>query len=95
MLKEEIIELSALFKVLGDPTRISILSTLFDKERPVSEIAEILEKTPSAISHQLKTLKQAKLVKSRSEGKTRIYSLDDDHVYTVFNQGLEHIRENE
>ena len=85
--------LAELFKVLGDPTRVRILWTLLNKELCVYEIATLLDMSQSAISHQLKTLKQAKLVKYRREGKTRYYSLDDDHVYTIFNQGYNHISE--
>ena len=91
--EKELAELSDLFKVLGDPTRIRILWALFNKELCVYEIATLLDMSQSAISHQLKTLKQAKLVKYRRDGKTRYYSLDDNHVYTIFNQGLEHISE--
>ncbi len=91
--EQKLSELAELFKVLGDPTRVRILWTLFNKELCVYEIATLLDMSQSAISHQLKTLKQAKLVKYRREGKTRYYSLDDDHVYTIFNQGYNHISE--
>ena len=92
---ERLADLAELFKILGDPTRVRILSSLFGDELSVNEISEELNMSQSAISHQLKTLKQAKLVKYRPEGKTRYYSLDDDHVYTIFNQSFEHISEKE
>lgn len=93
LLDSDLYDLAELFKVLGDPTRVRILWALFKEERSVKDIAELLEMTQSAISHQLKILKQAKLVKNRREGKTIFYSLADNHIYTIFNQGLEHILE--
>lgn len=91
---DEIIgDLSELFKVFGDPTRIKILYALFDSEMCVCDISELLEMTQSAISHQLRTLKKARLVKFRKEGKTVFYSLDDDHVRYIFDIGLRHIKE--
>ncbi len=86
-------DLAELFKVFGDSTRIQILYTLFDREYPVGELASALEMTQSAISHQLRILKQNNLVKGRREGKSVFYSLDDDHVKTIIAQGLEHIGE--
>ena len=91
--KELLYGLSEFYKIFGDETRLRILDVLLNKPLCVNEISEALDVSQSAISHQLKTLKQAKLVKYRREGKTRYYSLDDDHVYTIFNQGLEHISE--
>ncbi len=91
--EEDLSELADLFRVFGDSTRIRILWSLIDNERSVSEIADIVELTPSAVSHQLRLLKQAKLVKNRREGKTMFYSLDDNHVYMIFDQGLAHILE--
>ena len=85
--------LAELFKVFGDSTRMRILCALFESELSVSEISELLEMSQSAISHQLRVLKQAKLVKNRRDGKIIYYSLADDHVYTIFNQGLSHILE--
>ena len=77
-----------LFKVFGDPTRVRILFALFQQE-----IANRLGMTQSAISHQLRILKQARLVSSRREGKSIFYALADDHIYTIFRQALEHIAE--
>ncbi len=93
MLKENTIqELSELFKVLGDGTRINILRALALNEMCVCDIAALLCMSQSAISHQLRTLKNARLVKFRREGKVIYYSLDDEHVEQMFNQGLEHIK---
>ena len=85
--------LADLFKVFGDPTRIRILYALSVEELCVQDIADRLSMTQSAISHQLRILKQNKLVKSRREGKSIFYSLADDHVRTIINQGREHIEE--
>ncbi|NLP28827.1 MAG: helix-turn-helix transcriptional regulator [Clostridia bacterium] len=91
---EEILyDLSDLFKVFGDTTRIKILCALFQAEMCVCDIAALLNMTQSAISHQLRVLKQARLVKFRKEGKVVYYSLDDDHVKSIFDQGLNHISE--
>lgn len=89
----ELYDLSELFKVFGDSTRIRILFVLFEAEVCVCDLAEALNMTQSAISHQLKILKQNKLVKSRREGKSVFYSLADDHVRTIISMGLEHIEE--
>ena len=86
-------DLAELFKVFGDSTRIRILFVLFESEVCVCDIAESLNMTQSAISHQLKILKQSKLVKARRDGKTVYYSLADDHVYKIIEQGLEHVEE--
>lgn len=91
--EERLYDLAELFKVFGDTTRIRILYVLFESEMCVCDIAELLSMTQSAISHQLRILKQARLVRSRREGKTVFYSLDDDHVRTVIGQGMEHIEE--
>jgi Predicted transcriptional regulators len=90
---EELYDLAELFRVFGDTTRIRILYALFEEEMCVCDIAEILSLTPSAISHQLKFLKQFRLVKSRRDGKTVYYSLGDDHVRTIIDIGREHIEE--
>jgi len=90
---EELYDLAELFKVFGDSTRIRILYALFEQEMCVCDIAQVLNMTQSAISHQLRILKQNRLVKSRREGKTVFYSLADDHVTTIINQGIDHIRE--
>ena len=86
-------DLADLFKVFGDSTRLRILCALFNCEQCVQHIADELGMTHSAISHQLRFLKQNKLVKSRRSGKTVFYSLADEHVKRIFNQGLEHIQE--
>ena len=89
----ELYDLAELFKVFGDSTRIRILFVLFEAEVRVCDLAHVLNMTQSAISHQLKILKQNKLVKSRREGKSIFYSLADDHVRTMIAQGREHIEE--
>lgn len=91
---EEILyDLAELFKIFGDSTRIKILYVLFESEMCVCDIAQLLGMTQSAISHQLRALKQSKLVKYRREGKTVFYSLADGHVRTILGQGMEHISE--
>ena len=87
----ELYDLAELFKVFGDSTRIRILFVLFEAEVCVCDLAKVLNMTQSAISHQLRILKQNKLVKSRREGKSIFYSLADDHVRTIINQGRDHI----
>ncbi|GFI26190.1 transcriptional repressor SmtB [Lachnospiraceae bacterium] len=89
----ELYDLAELFKVFGDSTRIRILFVLFEAEVCVCDLAETLQMTQSAISHQLRILKQNKLVKSRREGKSVFYSLADSHVRTIIDQGREHIEE--
>ncbi|MGN0131592.1 MAG: ArsR/SmtB family transcription factor [Lachnospiraceae bacterium] len=89
----ELYNLAELFKVFGDSTRIRILFVLFEAEVCVCDLAQALNMTQSAISHQLKILKQNKLVKSRREGKSVFYSLADGHVRTIIAQGREHIEE--
>lgn len=91
--EELLYDLAELYKVFGDSTRIRILYVLFEAEMCVCDIAQVLSMTTSAISHQLKVLKQAHLVKYRREGKTVFYSLSDDHVRSILDQGLEHISE--
>ena len=90
---EKLYDLAELFKVFGDTTRIKILYALFEEEMCVCDIAELLNMTQSAISHQLRVLKQARLVKFRKEGKVVYYSLDDNHINQIFNCGLCHIEE--
>lgn len=91
--EEELYDLAELFKVFGDSTRIRILFVLFQSEVCVCDLAETLNMTQSAISHQLRILKQSRLVKSRREGKSVFYSLADGHVRTIIAQGREHIEE--
>ena len=89
----ELYDLAELFKVFGDSTRIRILFVLFEAEVCVCDLAKVLNMTQSAISHQLRILKQNKLVNSRREGKSVFYSLADGHVRTIIAQGREHIEE--
>lgn len=94
MPEEEILyDLAELFKVFGDSTRIKILYVLFESEMCVCDIAQLLNMSQSAISHQLRVLKQSQLVKYRREGKTVFYALSDNHVRTIINQGMEHVGE--
>ena len=90
---EILYDLAELFKIFGDSTRIKILYVLFESEMCVCDLAQLLGMTQSAISHQLRSLKQSKLVKYRREGKTVFYSLADGHVRTILDQGMEHISE--
>ena len=91
--EEQLYDLADLFKIFGDTTRIRILYVLFESEMCVCDIAQLLDMGQSAISHQLRVLKQSKLVKSRREGKTVFYSLDDEHVRQIIDCGMEHISE--
>ena len=91
--EDTLYDLSELFRIFGDSTRIRILYVLFEAEMCVCDIAALLGMTQSAISHQLRALKNARLVKARREGKTVFYSLADDHVKTIIDQGLEHVAE--
>ncbi len=90
---EYLYDLADLFKVFGDSTRIKIIFALFTEEMCVCDIAALLNMSQSAISHQLHVLKQARLVKYRKEGKVVYYSLNDDHIKTILDQGLNHIME--
>lgn len=92
-IEENLYDLAELFKVFGDTTRIKILYALFASEMCVCDIAFLLNMTQSAISHQLRVLKQARLVKYRKDGKVVYYSLDDEHIKQIFDQGLIHINE--
>ena len=94
MPEEEVLkELADFYKVFGDATRIKILYVLLQSEMCVCDLAELLNMTQSAISHQLRILKQMKLVKNRREGKTVYYLLADGHIQTIISQGMEHIGE--
>lgn len=88
-----VISLAEFFKVFGDATRIKILNALFSSEMCVCDIAALLGMNQSAISHQLRTLKQARLIKNRRDGKVVYYSLDDEHIKQIFDQGLNHVKE--
>ena len=91
--EDDLFDLAELFKVFGDSTRIRILFVLLEAEVCICDLAEALNMTQSAISHQLAILKRNKLVKSRREGKSVFYSLSDDHVRTIISQGMDHISE--
>ena len=90
---EHFFDLAEFFSVMGDSTRIKILYLLFEGEMCVCDISEKLGMSMSAISHQLRVLKNARLVKYRKQGKSVFYSLHDDHVKTIINMGVEHIEE--
>ena len=91
--EDTLYDLTELFRIFGDSTRIRILYVLFESEMCVCDIAALLGMTQSAISHQLRALKNARLITSRREGKTVFYSLADDHVKTIIDQGMEHVSE--
>lgn len=90
---DKLIDLSELFKIFGDSTRVKIINVLLGNELCVNEIAEITNVSQSAVSHQLKLLKSSKLVKYRKEGNMTYYSISDDHVEKIFRMGCEHINE--
>lgn len=91
--EESLYDLAEFFKVFGDSTRIKIIWALFESEMCVCDIAYLLNMTQSAISHQLRVLKQARLVKPRRDGKNIFYSLDDEHIEAIFKEGFCHISE--
>ena len=91
--EDSLYDLAELFKVFGDSTRIRILYALFESELCVGDIAQILTLSQSSVSHQLRILKDAKLVKFRREGKIIFYALDDDHVRTILSMGMDHVEE--
>jgi len=91
--EDDMAELAELYKVFGDSTRVRILCTLSQSELCVCDLAEVLKLSQSAVSHQLRILKQAKLVKNRRDGRSIIYSLADDHVRGIIAMGMEHILE--
>ena len=86
-------ELAEFFRVFGDSTRIRILYALLNSEKCVQDISQELNLSQSAVSHQLQTLRANRLVKYRREGRTVYYSLDDNHIFSIINQGMEHIEE--
>lgn len=90
---EELYDLADFYKIFGDSSRIKILFVLRQEEMGVQALADLIGMTQSAVSHQLKTLKSAGLVKNRREGKTIIYSLADDHIVNILDMGIEHINE--
>ena len=91
--EDTLYELTELFRIFGDSTRVRILYVLFESEMCVCDIAQLLGMTQSAVSHQLRILKDAKLVKFRREGKSIFYTLDDDHVRAILSLGMEHLSE--
>ena len=91
--EETLYDLAELFKVFGDSTRIKILCALFEEEMCVCDLSALLNVSQSAISHQLRVLKSARLVKFRRDGKIIYYSLDDEHIKHIFDEGLKHITE--
>ena len=91
--EDTLFDLAELFKIFGDSTRIKILFVLLEQEMPAGEVAAVLGMTQSAVSHQLRILETNGLVKFRREGKSLIYSLADDHVNSILNQGLNHVGE--
>lgn len=88
---DEVSDMAETFKVLGDRTRINILRALTQRELCVCDLSTVLDMSPSAVSHQLRVLRNARLVKNRKEGKNVYYSIDDNHVITLFEQVLEHV----
>ena len=92
--EDTLCDIAELFKVFGDSTRTRIISALFEAELCVCDIAELLSMTKSAVSHQLRILRQTKIVKNRKSGKEVYYSLDDEHISEIFKTALEHLREN-
>lgn len=91
--EEKLVATAELLKVFGDPTRIKIICALLKAEMCVCDLSALLDVSQSAVSHQLKTLKQARLVKYRRDGKVIYYSLDDDHIGRIFEAGYEHVME--
>lgn len=89
---DEVTQLAETFRALGDPTRIRIIQALRQEELCVCDLCQVLEMSQSAISHQLRVLRNLRLVKFRKSGKNVYYSLDDDHIVLLFDQGLDHIR---
>ncbi|MDD6221537.1 MAG: metalloregulator ArsR/SmtB family transcription factor [Lachnospiraceae bacterium] len=92
---QEVKNVADVFRIFGDPTRVRILGLLMEGEFSVSDIAERMDMTQSAVSHQLRILRDSRLVRSRRDGKQIFYALDDDHVRTILFMGLEHVREAE
>lgn len=91
--EDSLYELAEFFRVFGDSTRIRILYALLNCEKCVQDISQELNLSQSAVSHQLQTLRANRLVKYRREGRTVYYSLDDNHIFSIINQGMEHIEE--
>lgn len=91
--EDSLYEVAELFKVFGDSTRTRIIAALFEGELCVCDIAALLSMSISAVSHQLRVLRQTKIVKSRRSGKEVFYSLDDEHIYKIYRMAIEHIAE--
>lgn len=92
-MEDDLLEVAELFKVFGDLTRVKIICALSKSELCVSDLTELLEMNQSAVSHQLRLLKQSRLVKTRRDGKVRFYSLADEHIQEIFKVAFEHILE--
>ncbi|MDD6789136.1 MAG: metalloregulator ArsR/SmtB family transcription factor [Lachnospira sp.] len=92
---QEVKNVADVFRIFGDPTRVRILGLLMEGEFSVTDITQRLDMNQSAVSHQLRILRDARLVRSRRDGKQIFYALDDDHVRTILFMGLEHVREAE
>lgn len=92
---QEVKDVADVFRIFGDPTRVRILGLLMEGEFSVTDITQKLDMTQSAVSHQLRILRDSRLVRSRRDGKQIFYALDDDHVRTILFMGLEHVREAE
>lgn len=91
--EELLYDLAGFFKTFGDTTRVKILYALMEQDLCVADLAEAIGATQSAVSHQLRTLKQSRLVRAKREGKNVVYSLSDDHVHSILDQGMTHICE--
>lgn len=91
--EKDVLKVVDVFKLFGDQTRLNIMLSLFDTELCVHDICKVVNMSQSAVSHQLRNLREAKLVKSRRDGKEVLYSLDDEHVQEIFEIGLTHVRE--
>lgn len=89
--QETAVYLAELFRTLGDPSRVRIIAALLEGETNVGSLAEAVELSPSAVSHQLRSLRQMRLVRTRKEGREVYYALDDDHVAELFQRGLDHV----
>jgi DNA-binding transcriptional ArsR family regulator len=92
LVAREAAQLAELFRTLGDPSRVCIIAALLEGETNVSALAEFVGTSPSAVSHQLRTLRQMRLVRARKQGRQVYYSLDDDHVADLFRRGLDHVQ---
>ena len=88
---QRVVQLAELFRALGDPSRLRIIAALIEGEKNVGALAELIDLSESAVSHQLRTLRQMRLVRTRKQGRAVYYTLDDDHVADLFQRGLDHV----